>query len=126
MTGKSKQGRIRSFGERLRERIDADLAVKQMMAAINGDIELSQTQAQMIRLALDKCLPNLQAVAVAVHNSEPQSRHDVDAMLLAAGINPALAFDAIDGQSTMVDIEQPKAVEAIEHAETAKQNERAS
>ena len=76
---------MRSFGTLLRSRIDSSLAVDVLNAAIAGE-PITMVQFNSIRLAIDKCLPSLQAVMVDVAPTGPRDINDLNAMLLASGL----------------------------------------
>ena len=82
----------------LRERIKAGMAVNVLNKVIKGSLEVSQTRLAAIKLALGKVLPDLQAVAVAIENKTPINKHDVDALLLQAGLRPDMAWQAVDNK----------------------------
>ena len=76
---------LSSFGTRLRNRIDSTNAVDVLNAAIAGK-PITMVQFNSIRLAIDKCLPSLQAVMVDVAPTGPRDINDLNAMLLASGL----------------------------------------
>jgi hypothetical protein len=117
-------GRIRSFGEVLRDRIDAARAIQLFNDIVNGTVtDCTMVRFNAGRVLIDKALPSLQAVAIAIQDSEFQSKADIDAILLQAGLNPEIAFDQqelpalpiIEHEQLEADpIERPGAVEHVE------------
>ena len=97
---------VRSFGEVLRQRIDASKAVETINKAIKGK-EISRIQLDACRIALNKVLPDLQAVAIGVLDGDaPLTKADIDAMLLEAQVKPESVWpEAIDSSATRVDTE---------------------
>lgn len=83
------RGRIRSYGEVIRERIDSAMALDVLHAAMRGE-DVTRTQLEACRIALGKVLPDLKAVAVALDERKALTKADIDAMLLSAGLQPAL------------------------------------
>ena len=81
-----------AYADLLRTRIKAARAIDVLNGAIEGN-DITATQLGAIRLALGKVLPDLQAIAVKVEQTKVSSRADIEAMLIQAGIEPALAFD---------------------------------
>ena len=84
---------IASHSATLRSRIQAGIAIDKLNKAIQGTEELSVTQFNCIRLAIDKCLPSLQAVMIEMNVNDSQSPADLIAQALAAGIDPRQLFD---------------------------------
>ena len=89
---------MESKADHLRNNINAGKAVSTLNQVIKGDLEISQTRLAAIKLALGKVLPDLQAVAVAIENKTPINKHDVDALLLQAGLRPDMAWQAVDNK----------------------------
>ena len=89
---------MESKSDHLRNNINAGKAVSTLNQVIRGDLEISQTRLAAIKLALGKVLPDLQAVAVAIENKTPINKHDVDALLLQAGLRPDMAWQAVDNK----------------------------
>ena len=94
MKSVTKQGRIRPFGEVLRKRIDATLALDVIHAALRGE-DITRTQLDAARIALGKCLPDLKAIAVDFGPDVPLTKADIDALLLSHGMRPDSAFERI-------------------------------
>ena len=76
-----------AYMENLRSRLNAIGAIGKLNDAITGLTDLSHTQFLSIKLAIDKCLPSLQAVLVEVQDNRPSSIHDLNAMLLSNGLD---------------------------------------
>ena len=72
----------------LRQKLNVTVMLKELMLGASGLKELSNTQVQCIRIALGKVMPDLQAVQVSVETNAPASKADIDALLLAAGLDP--------------------------------------
>ena len=97
-----------AFGETLRRRIDASAAVNLLNRLITGEIEeLSATRVNGMKLAMDKCLPDLKAVGVMIKHDGGNTKEDIDAMLIEAGLQPRNEYidkPVINGElSTIVD-----------------------
>ena len=101
---------IASFGDTLRKRIDAGMAVKVLNQAVRGD-DVSRLQLDAVRIAIDKCLPSLAAVAVAIHDASPDSIHDLNALLLTSGVDPADVWRTLEGEA--------EAIESVEKVDSA-------
>ena len=84
---------IASHSGTLRERIKAGMAVDKLNKAIAGTEELSVTQFNCIRLAIDKCLPSLQAIMVHMNVEKADSMPDLIAQAQEAGIDPSQLID---------------------------------
>ena len=63
-----------------------------MLDAVSGKIELTATRAQMVKLAIDKTLPSLATVAIAIQDNRGHDKADIDALLLQAGLTPEMEF----------------------------------
>jgi hypothetical protein len=75
----------------------------------NGtEYPLQQERATLF--IVNKLLPSLQAVAIAIHEADPLSRHDIDSLLLTSGLSPQL----IDG---FTEDNQPVTAELIDSSD---------
>ena len=102
MKSRNKNGRIRPFGEVLRKRIDATLALDVIHAALRGE-DITRTQLDAARIALGKCLPDLKAVSIDLGSDAPATKADIDALLLSHGMRPDHAFgQVINGHAERV------------------------
>ena len=65
--------------------------------------ETVTTQQQVAALAVyNKTVPSLQAVAIQVTDNTPQSKADIDGMLMLAGLEPDTHWDAIEGEAVQL------------------------
>ena len=95
-----------AFWETIRDRIDTAHAVtvyNEYVAGKHDDLQ----RAALAWKAIDKQLPSMQALAIQVQEANPATKHDIDAMLMAEGINPDQAFgtkaEAIESTATVVE-----------------------
>ena len=107
--------KTRAFGEILRQRIDSTLAIQCIHDTIRG-INKDRLRFDAARSALNKCLPDLSAVQIAIHAERASTKEDIDALLMEAGLSPDTAFSgstlghsivdknnvAIDGESQRI------------------------
>jgi hypothetical protein len=90
-------------------KIDTALIIQIYTEHLTGERELSATQVAVGNSLLSRVLPTLQAVAVQVDDKRPLTKADVDAKMLASGVDPAAIWASIDSKA-------PKSVPAaIEH-----------
>lgn len=94
------------FGPTLRKRIDAALAIDVIHNALKGK-ETTRIQLDAAKVALNKCLPDLQAVTMDVTDKRMSSLHDVNARLLLNGLQPDQVWKLLG------------APEVIEHVKTS-------
>ena len=47
-------------------------------------------------------VPSLQAVSLQVENTTPQSKADIDGMLMLAGLEPDTHWDTIEGEAVQL------------------------
>ena len=102
---------LATWGETLRNRIQAGKAVDKLNGLITGEItDMSRVQFDAIKKAIDKCLPDLKAVQVVVTQQDATTKADIDAMLMEAGLNPDTEYtnerSSIEGECTKVDSEE--------------------
>ena len=65
--------------------------------------ETVTTQQQVAALAVyNKTVPSLQAVAIQVTDNTPQSKADIDGMLMLAGLEPDTHWDTIEGEAVQL------------------------
>ena len=76
----------------IRRRIDAGQAVNVLNDTLNERRAPCHIMLGFCKLALSKVCPDLQAVAIAVKDERPMTRHDIDALLMSAGLQPDVIF----------------------------------
>ena len=81
-----------TFGATVRQRIDSTEAVKYVMAVAKGTVEGETNRLKACQMLLDRTSPTLKAVAVILEDKHAASKHDIDAMLLQAGLQPELEW----------------------------------
>ena len=59
----------------------------------------------------------MQAVAVAIENKTPINKHDVDALLLQAGLRPDMAWQAVDNKRVIEGEAEPVTTENADDAD---------
>jgi hypothetical protein len=92
----------RSFGEVLRNRIDSTLAIECIHDTITGKNK-DRLRFDAARAALNKCLPDLAAVQIAIHAERASTKEDIDALLMEAGLSPEQAFNGSSLGHSIVD-----------------------
>lgn len=97
--------RLRTMGERMRERIDASAILKRVQAHALGHETMTATELQAARLLLGKTMPDLRAIEVQT-TQDARSPH---ALPLADLLR------VIDGEAVHV----PKAAPALAHSGSA-------
>lgn len=85
----------------LRQKVKTGQILKRLVLHALGKVEMTATQVQAARILLGKTMPDLQAIAVSVEQDKPVSKGDIDAMLLAAGLEPDNEWNGgvIEGES---------------------------
>ena len=82
-----------AFGEVLRLRINAGAAIELLNDVVKGKVtDCSMVRFSAARVLIDKTCPSLSAVAIAIESKRGNSKEDIDALLLQAGLNPELEF----------------------------------
>ena len=96
---------LNSKGDNLRNQLKAGQAVDLINDLITGKLaECSRQRLTAARIALNKCLPDLQAVGILIEDNRGKTKDDIDAMLMAAGLKPALEYtNSTSHVPTMVD-----------------------
>ena len=103
----------KAYWQTIQERIDCAKAVKVLNESMEPDADISEMQFKASVFIVNKMLPSLQAVAVQVHESNPATRGDIDALMTTSGLNPALIWDTLEAKP------EPK---AIAHEENSNDN----
>jgi len=84
----------RTVKERLTEKIRAGRILKRMQAAALGEIEVTQQEIAAARLVLGKVLPDLKAVEQTIKDERKKTREQIDAQLVANGIDPKVIWQS--------------------------------
>jgi len=111
MAYKQRDNELVSFGYTLRKRIEAGKAVHLLNQLITGEVEeISLTRFNAMRVALNKCLPDLKAIELDITDKRQVTKEDIDQMLMEAGLNPDEEYrnprTVITGNASIVDSEQ--------------------
>lgn len=101
--------------EAFRRKITDGHIVSRCIKIAQGKEDASPTQVSMLGKLLNKILPDLKAVEIAVTTETPLTRHEIEARALAAGIKPEEIWgDAqpIEGESQVIEADSEPETDA--------------
>ena len=88
-----------SYNDTLRARIPAERAVRVLTKAVEGKLDSSNPVHEMrykaAIQAIKLVLPAQQAIAIAITQTPSIERHDIEARMILAGMDPAEAWKLI-------------------------------
>ena len=83
----------------LRQKIDTHLILERLMKHALGFEPMEPSEINAGRILLDRTMPTLQAIQVSVESNQPVSKGDIDAMLMASGLNPEREWQALEHEA---------------------------
>jgi hypothetical protein len=79
--------RATSLSEVMRKGVNVTLAAKVLNRCIQGDDTVTPQMERVATVIYNKMVPSYAALQVEIQDNRPQSAHDLNAMLLSAGLD---------------------------------------
>lgn len=87
----------------LRAKIQASQAIDTLNRVIQGTEEVSQTRLKAIQIALNKCLPDLQMVAVDINDNRPATMEDINSRMAMLGLSSDNLWSMLASPQTAIE-----------------------